>query len=293
MLTRFVDSLPSIIDPVILSRSDAPDRAGWAALINKALGALDTGALDKVVLARETCFTATAPFDAVGLLTRLIDLSPHTFSFCFHPAEDRAFIGASPERLFKRINGYIQSEAVAGTAPRGVTDEKDRALGEALLNSPKDRREQQFVTDMLREHFRRFCYSVEVEPQPHLMRLRNCQHLCTRIEGLLNDAESDAALLEALHPTPAVGGCPRERALKWIEAEEPFDRGIYASPTGWVGYDSAEFCVAIRSGLVQGNTLALYSGAGIVTGSTPKDEWAEIENKMANFLHVLHARPVR
>lgn len=289
----FSNAAPPAPDPAILSRMDVPNQQEWNSLISKTLTALDGGAFDKVVLARETCFTASKPFDPVALLSRLINLSPKTFCFCFHPAEDRAFIGASPERLYKRVNRYIQSEAVAGTAPRGVSDAQDLALGEGLLHSAKDRREQQFVTDMLHEHFQGFCYSVDVEPGPRLMRLRNCQHLCTRIEGLLHDAESDAALLEALHPTPAVGGCPRDRALAWIEREEPFDRGIYAAPTGWVSYDAAEFCVAIRSGLVQGNTLALYSGAGILSGSTADEEWAEIENKMANFLDVLHVRPAR
>jgi menaquinone-specific isochorismate synthase len=97
----------------------------------------------------------------------------------------------------------------------------------------------------------------------------------------------DADLIAALHPTPAVGGLPRGAALRWIAKHEPFDRGIYAAPVGWIGLDGAEFCVALRSGLVRGNELALYNGAGIVRGSDPGEEWQEIETKMQNFLSVL------
>jgi menaquinone-specific isochorismate synthase len=160
-------------------------------------------------------------------------------------------------------------------------------LGVELMNSEKERREHNLVARMLQEQFQEFCHHVAMDEQPSLMRLRNVQHLYSRLEGLLHTIDVDADLIEALHPTPAVGGYPREHALKWIEAEEPFDRGIYAAPVGWVGYDGAEFCVAIRSGLVQANTLTLYSGAGIVAGSTPEEEWDEIETKMQNFLSVL------
>ncbi len=285
---RFPDyAAPSGI-PGIVAREDHPDRAGWERLVQGALDAIAAGALEKVVLARETCFTAEAPFDPVALLLRLSEFSANTFRFCFHPADDRAFIGASPERLYHRNGIYLQSEAIAGTRPRGKTDAQDQALGGELINTPRLRREQQIVVDMLKARFERLCYHVRVEPEPWVLRLSNCQHLCTRLEGLLNDNFADAELIETLHPTPATGGTPRDNALRWIETEEPFDRGIYASPTGWVGYDSAEFCVAIRSGLVLGNTLALYTGAGVLAGSTAREEWDEIENKMANFLTVLN-----
>lgn len=274
--------------PVTLSRRDAPDRADWDALVGKALEAFASGGLEKVVLARETCFTADRPFDPVALLGRLMTRSRASFEFCFHPAPDRAFIGASPERLYRRRNIYVESEAVAGTRPRGRTDAEDAALGGALLASEKDLREHRFVVDALETHLGELCHAVRVLPGPELLRLRNVQHLHTRLEGLLHDPLSDAALIAALHPTPAVGGSPRGAALAFIAAHEPFDRGIYAAPVGWAGRDAAEFCVAIRSGLVQGRELAIYNGAGIVPGSEAEEEWAEIESKMANFLSVVH-----
>ena len=94
-------------------------------------------------------------------------------------------------------------------------------------------------------------------------------------------------LLDRLHPTPAVGGYPTENALPEIARIEPFSRGWYAAPVGWIGAESTQFAVAIRSGLVQGKTMSLFSGAGIVRGSDPHEEWQEVENKIQDFLSVL------
>jgi menaquinone-specific isochorismate synthase len=284
---RFPPSPLPVEIPPFTQRTDTPDQAGWCRLVEAALEAIARGDFEKVVLARETCFDTDQAWDPVALLKRLAQNTSPAFAFCFHPAPGRAFLGASPERLYKRVNCYVQSEALAGTRPRGRTDAADQWLGLELLNSAKERREHAFVVNMLEQNLGRFCRHTVLENGPSLMRLRNVQHLWTRIEGVLDDVHADAALIETLHPTPAVGGSPRERALSWLAREEPFDRGIFAGPVGWVGYDAAEFCVAIRSGLVQGQTLAVYTGAGIVAGSVPEEEWDEIECKMGNFLEIL------
>lgn len=288
-LNRLRPPAPAAIPdaPRVHSRVDSPDKPAWSALMRKTLHALDTTPLEKVVLARETCFETDGALDSVSLLRRLVQHTEKSFDFCFHPAPDRAFIGASPERLYRRVQSYVQSEAVAATRRRGGTDEEDARLGEELLNDEKSRREHRYVVNMLRETLGGLCRTVHSGEEPSLLQLRNCQHLYLPVEGFLNEPWDDAALIAALHPTPAVGGTPRDRALRWIADNEPFDRGIYASPVGWVGPDAAEFCVAIRSGLVQKDRLALYNGAGIVAGSDPDEEWAELENKMANFLQVL------
>jgi menaquinone-specific isochorismate synthase len=273
--------------PRVKSRTDAPDRRGWDDRVNRALEAIRAGKLGKVVLSRESVFKGDAPFDALSVLSALLEYAMRSFEFCFHPAEDRAFIGASPERLYKRNNCHLQSEALAGTRPRGQTDAKDRALADELLSNEKETREHRFVVERLKENFDSLCRHVEVQGHPSIMRQWSCQHLYTRIEGILNADVGDADLISALHPTPALGGAPREAALEWIAREEPFDRGIYGAPVGWVGFDAAEFCVAIRSGLIQGNELALYTGAGIVDGSVPEAEWNEIDTKMEGFLRVL------
>lgn len=277
--------------PKIVDRTDLPDAHGWAANVQDALEACATNEIEKVVLAREVTLRGEHEFDPLFLLSKLLEQSSSAFDMCFCPAPGRAFIGVSPERLYRRTNIFIESDALAGTRPRGKSDAEDTALAKELLRSEKDLREHRFVARTVREHLRRFCTEVHQPDAPSLMELRHCRHLHTPIEGILKDPLCDAALIENLHPTPAVGGCPRDAALAWLEKHEPFDRGVYAGPVGWVGYDATEFSVAIRSGLIRGEELSLYSGAGIVPGSQPEAEWAEIENKIASFMTVLNDAP--
>ncbi len=274
--------------PAVHNRVDTPDFKQWSVMVNQVLDACAENRLEKVVLARETTFVAEEAIDPVQLLDCLLERTTKAFEFCFQPVHDRAFVGASPERLFRRSNVLLQSEALAGTRPRGATDVEDEAMASQLKHSDKEQREHRFVARVLREQLKRFCVAVDMEEKPSLLQLRHCQHLLTRIEGILSDSLVDAALINTLHPTPAVGGVPRDAALAWLEKHEPFDRGVYAAPVGWVGYDASEFCVGIRSALVQGENLTLYAGAGIVPGSTPESEWAEIENKIENFMAVLN-----
>jgi menaquinone-specific isochorismate synthase len=273
--------------PQVIQREDRPDRAGWTAMLGRAAEAFDRGELRKVVLARETCFTAPEPFDPVGVLRALARQTENAFLFCFHPSPGRAFLGASPERLLLRRDARLYSEAIAGTRPRAADPETDAALGRALLDSAKDLREHALVVEALRGHFARLCSETRVDDAPSLLNLRHCRHLATRFEGLLRGGVTDADILATLHPTPAVGGTPTDRALAFIAREEPFDRGTYAGPVGWVSASGAEFCVGIRSGQVRGNELAVYNGAGIVPGSDPDEEWNEIETKMENFLRAV------
>ena len=179
------------------------------------------------------------------------------------------------------------SEAVAGTLPRGDSTESDEALRERLLGSGKDRREHGYVRDGVREALSGLCDELEVEKGVSEMKLASRRHLVSGVRGALREGVTDADLLSALHPTPAVGGYPKELARRFLREAEPFDRGFYAGPVGWIGADAAEFAVGIRSGLVEGRRLALYSGAGIVEGSEAESEWREIEQKISDFAAVL------
>lgn len=277
--------------PEVTRREDRPDTEAWHIMVGAALDAVKGDALQKVVLARESIFTFSQRLDPAGLLGALIANTTFSFHYAFQFDGQSAFIGASPERLYKRTSTCLKSEALAGTRPRVSEPEQNEMLGRELLRSPKERLEHQFVVDHVRSAFDRHCRAVRGGDKTELLVLRHVQHLMTRFEGMLNNEATDAALLESLHPTPAVGGSPCEDALGLIARLEPFERGWYAGPVGWIGHDSAEFAVAIRSGLVHGNQLSLFSGAGIVPGSNPDEEWAEIENKMGNFLSVLGRRP--
>jgi menaquinone-specific isochorismate synthase len=273
--------------PTSVERSDEPNRAAWRKMIEGALDAFETTHLDKVVFAREASFAFAETLDPVALLDNLKAGTPGCFHFCFQPAEGAAFVGASPERLFRRQGRIIDSEAVAGTRPRGTSATDDARLLEELLQSDKDLREHEFVRVSLREKLAPLSESFYLDAEPSEMKLASGRHLVSRARAILRDGVTSLDVLQALHPTPAVGGYPTPDALAAIQSQEPFDRGWYAGPVGWIGPDAAEFAVGIRSGLVQPQHLSLYSGAGIVPGSTPDAEWDEIECKISDFIKVL------
>ncbi len=278
---------PEAMLGTLLRRSNEPGPADWCEHVGWALDAFAATRLEKVVLARKATFTFARDLPALELLDRLQRNTPECFHFYFQPEPKVAFIGASPERLYRREGRTVQTEAVAGTRPRGETADADARFAEALLQSEKERREQEYVRQSIAHAIAPFCTSFHQDSDRSVMKLAQRMHLLSRFHGTLRDEVSDADLLRALHPTPAVGGYPTSDALRSIAALESFDRGWYAGPVGWAGADSAEFAVAIRSGLVLGNRLALFSGAGIVEGSQPEAEWDEIEQKISDFTKLL------
>lgn len=277
--------------PAATARTDVPDRAAWQRMMAWALDAFAQEQLSKVVLARRSTFDFVDVLDPVALLQQLHAATSNCFHFLFQPADGLAFLGASPERLFRRANGVVQAEAVAGTRSRGDSARADAALRDELLASEKDRREHAFVETAIRDRLTALCTSVQQAAGTSELRLARGRHLCSRLEGALRDGTTTFDVLRALHPTPAVGGVPTVGAYRAIHEQEPFERGWYAGPVGWIGAEAAEFAVAIRSGLVRGSRLALYSGAGIVTGSVPEQEWDEVEQKISDFAAVLDLAP--
>ena len=269
--------------PEPIFREDSPDFQGWRENVERALEAFTEGRLGKVVLARRAEFGFCRDLDPTLLLESLKAATPGCFHFYAEPEDGIAFLGASPERLFRREGRSVESEAVAGTRPRGVSSAEDEGLRDDLLHSAKDLSEHTYVSKGIREALEPLCEELEIEDRVSEMKLARGRHLRSKVRGTLEDGVTDAALLDAMHPTPAVGGYPRNEALEQIHALEPFDRGWYAGPVGWIGAEASEFAVGIRSGLVRGRTLALFSGAGIVAGSVPDEEWAEIEQKIGDF----------
>lgn len=277
--------------PRAVSRANRPEKAGWRRAVETALSAIQDGELGKVVLARKALFEFDGALDPVALLTRLQAGTPRCFHFLFQPeAGEAAFVGASPEQLFRQEGQRIWSEAVAGTRPRSLSAPEDEQLRAELLESRKDRREHILVQEHVHERLEELCTTVEVEESPSVMQLAHGQHLWTHLHGTLQPGRTAVDVLRALHPTPAVGGVPTAAAQHFIRRLEPFDRGWYAGAVGWLGAKAAEFAVGIRSGLVQGRTLAAFSGAGIVEGSDPTCEWDEIEQKIQDFAEVLRLR---
>ena len=253
------------------------------------------GELSKVVLAHAVEVRRRLPFDPAALLASLRQSYSRCFLFGIRPAGDGSvFLGASPERLVRVREGSgglrVCSGALAGTAPRGATPEEDRRLGEALLASAKDRQEHAIVEEMIAEALEPLCSSLTRGGEPTLDRLENVQHLYTPVTGGLLPGATLFDAVAALHPTPAVGGMPRDRAMAAIRSLEETPRGLYAGVVGWV--DAAghgDSAVAIRSALVDGDRARLYAGGGIVPTSDPDVEVEEIRIKAAAVLGAMRS----
>ena len=277
-------TIDSSIQPALIAREDLPNKFTWEQIINVVLTKFQANYFDKIVLARQSSFEYDHPIDARMIFLKLKRANPISFSFYFQ-FQQLIFLGCSPERLYKRNDKTMMTEALAGTRPRGKSFSEDLQLENELITSEKDIREHRFVVDYIYNHLVHLCENLTFEKKEKLLKLARLQHLQTQFSGDLKPGVFDQDILAALHPTPAVCGEPKEQSMQEINRLEGFDRGWYAGPVGWLSSHSAEFAVAIRSGLIEENKLRLFAGAGIVSGSDPEKEWQEIETKLMNFYH--------
>ena len=274
---------------------DVLPAGAWEDAVARTAKEIRHGRYDKVVLARQARLPLPDGADPARALARLRHDYPQAFVFAFSrptPADEVTFLGATPERLLRLEHGLVETAALAGSTRRGATPEDDALLAAALLASTKDRHEHAIVATAIRDALSPLCTRLEMPAQPALLRLRNVQHLHTRVRGLLDGERSALQLVARLHPTPAVGGSPRGDALAAIRAREGMDRGWYAAPVGWLDrHGDGEFAVALRSGLLQttgdGAEALLFAGCGIMGDSDPAQEYAESALKMRALLSAL------
>ncbi|WP_174734907.1 isochorismate synthase [Mesobacillus harenae] len=273
--------------PQLLYKEEVnPDQ--WKASVRDVVTDLkQDGPLKKVVLARELRLHFNDEVLAEGVLSHLLTEQSDSFVFAFESNGD-CFIGASPERLVKKEGEHLFTACLAGSIARGKTPKLDKALGESLLKDQKNIIEHQYVVDMIKEAMSETCDEVILPEQPKLMKMRDIQHLYTPVLGINRKNSSLLDIVERLHPTPALGGLPKEAAVKKIREVERLDRGFYAAPIGWLDYrDSGEFAVAIRSGLLQGNEASLFAGCGVVADSDAESEYKETNIKFRPMLTAL------
>ena len=257
---------------------DTRDSSSWqqryASALERGLELVNGGELHKLVLAVRQSFDVGTSFDPLPLLTRLRRQQAGSCRFLWQRKADDVFFGASPERLLSLRGGFLRSDALAGTAGPGDN-------GQQLLRSDKDRREHELVVETITDQLRESGLSPWRRPQPQLARHGRLTHLHTPITAAAQ-SKSVLALAEQLHPTPAVAGLPRREAMAWLRALEPFERGNYAAPIGWIdSAGDAELRVAIRCGHAQGRRLDLTAGAGLVRGSIAERELQEVGLKLA------------
>lgn len=255
----------------------------WKTLVTSALETIRNGVLTKVVLARRSLLSTEVAIDPIGVLRRLAEREQGCIRFGFESG-GTFFLGASPERLVWLQGRRIVTEALAGSLARtGNEHERER-----LLQSEKDRREHALVLEAIQCALEPFCDTLEYSETPTVRSLRRLHHLCTPVSGRLRSPVHVLELVEALHPTPAVCGLPRQAALQWLTNNEPWERGWYAAPVGWFdGKGDGDFVVAIRSAVIHARRAWLYAGAGIVEGSDPVREYAETGLKQTSVLDAL------
>lgn len=294
-LAELLATTPEHVDHALAEKTvyqlrDVWPASRWKELVSQAVNLIQQGAYAKVVLAREVEVTAAAHQPAFSLLTTLQRLRqnyPAAYIFALQRGK-RTFTGATPERLAHAQDGQLHTMALAGSAPRGTTEDEDRHLGSELLTSSKNREEHEFVASMLRNSLAHLCSKIWVADTPELLRLKNIQHLQTAIVGELLPERSILEALHTLHPTPAVGGTPTGPALAFIRAHENLDRGWYAGPIGWIDLQgNGEFAVALRSTLLEERRATLFAGCGIVKDSDPEAEYAESCLKLQVILRSL------
>lgn len=262
---------------------DDGDPARWADAIDAALSSIAAGRMEKVVLARTRRYGCDCAIDPVQVLSLLRKEEPDAYHLLVECGPGRAFVAASPERLFSRVGRSVRSEAVAGTCARGPDALSDDRLADRLLASDKNRREHDIVTRCIESALRPLTTALCAAASPRIARCAHVQHLVTPIEGELRAGVDDGTVLGRLHPTPAVCGLPVGEARDFITAHEPSQRGMYAGAVGMVTASSSEFSVGIRSAIVDGDMLTAFAGAGIVAGSEADAEWLETARKLESF----------
>ena len=253
----------------------------WCELIGRAVERINSGELDKVVLARAIDVTASGPIVIGDVLERLRSLFPSCTVFSID-----GFVGASPELLVGRLGTQVAAHPLAGTVARSGDPDEDARRAAGLLASQKDRWEHTLTIDAVAGVLRPLCTALDVPATPSIVPLRNVSHLGSYVRGVLAaPLPSSLDLVAALHPTPAVGGVPTDKALALIAAIEPHPRGNYAGPVGWIDANgNGEWMLGLRSAQIYGNKARMMAGVGIVADSDPREELAETQVKFQALL---------
>ena len=243
----------------------------------------------KIVLARDEVITTEDEIDVRTLLGRLNAEFPSTWSF-----NVAGLVGATPELLIGVEDGAVHSRVLAGTYRVQEDPQQELAQARAHLGGRKDSVEHSYAIDSLASTLGPVTEELRVDPEPHLLQLANVIHLASDAHGRLRTRPdgtrvSPFEVARAVHPTAAVGGTPRDRAMDLISRFEEMDRGRYAGPVGWVdGYGNGQFGIALRCGQLEDrNRIRLFAGAGIMPDSDPESELRETDAKFAPMRRAL------
>ncbi|MFM5952553.1 MAG: isochorismate synthase MenF [Micrococcales bacterium] len=270
-------------NPTIHLSPGSLGRDEFSELVDRAVAMIRSADLEKVVLARDLTGNVPADFDLRSALGRLATRFPS----CWIYSVDGMF-GASPELLVRVSHSQVSARVLAGTAARGTDPNVDQAISKALAESHKNLAEHEFAVRSLVSALEPFCDHVDADTEPFSLALPNLWHLASDVHGVLKQNASVLDLASALHPTAAVAGTPRNVAQKLISELEPFDRGRYAGPVGWIGADGdGEWVIALRGAQLNGGKVTAYAGCGIVSESDGESELIETDLKFQPIISAL------
>ncbi|QYJ82306.1 isochorismate synthase [Shewanella aegiceratis] len=271
----------------LLSRSDRPNKLRWHELVNQVTHDRFIQDTPKVVLSRLTQLEVNEKVDPWMLLASWQGRNQNSFQFGFQFSPESAFISCTPERLYRRRQREVFTEALAGTTTRGLNEAEDAMLAQQLLDDTKNSHENQLVREHIVDALTPLSNYVGADELAKVFKLSHIQHLHRAIRAELKPGVNDFQILQALHPTPAVGGLPKASAINFIRQREGYTRGWYAGACGYFNKYESEFAVAIRSALIEPGRINLFAGAGIVSGSEAEAEWNELENKLKTIMSIL------
>ena len=275
-----------VTNPIVWNH-DVDSDALWKNRVTESVQRIQDGELDKVVLARDFSGTAQSPIDARSIVKKLATEYPSTWSFAVS-----GLVGATPELLLRLSRKMVTSRVLAGTISKTGDDERDLALAASLARSSKDLEEHEYAVRSVADALEPFCTSTNVPDSPYVLHLANVMHLATDVTGALAEklAHVDAfTILEQLHPSAAVCGTPRNKAMQLINEIEGMSRGRYAGPVGWIdAAGDGELGIALRCGQINANSIRIFAGCGIVAGSNPDKELAESEAKLVPMRSALN-----
>lgn len=261
----------------------------WMQRVDRAVQKIKEDVFKKIVLAREVTLAKEDGFSATSMLEQLRSEFPECYLFLVKMDSGNVFLGASPERLVKIHQQELDTDALAGSAPRGLTPTEDEQLSLELVQSQKDRLEHHLVLQEILDSLNQVSSKLMYATTPGVRKLKNVQHLHTPVKASLESDVSVHKILGMLHPTPAVGGYPVKAALPYIQELENLDRGWYAGNVGWFNLSrNGEFAVSIRSSFIDSSLIRLYAGCGIVEHSDPDTEWEETCLKLESLFAAAH-----
>lgn len=269
------------------------DPARFLNAVIRALEHIAAGDVYQANLSRAWLARAAAPIVPTALYRRLRAANPSPFGALLR-AGDFSLISSSPERLLSIRGGAVSTRPIAGTRPRGVSHDRDRALIDALLNNEKERAEHVMLIDLERNDLGRICRggSVHVDEYMVVESYAHVHHIVSNVSGALRADVTPVDAIRALFPGGTITGCPKVRCMQIIAELEAAGRGAYTGAVGYLNRDgSLDLNILIRTITAHGSTLAFRAGAGIVADSKPAQELAETRAKAEGLLRALEVRP--